>query len=76
VVESPQFASRDYFQSVEHSELGESFRYPGPFAKFSASPIEYRKRPPTVGEHNSELYGGELGLSEDEIAKLGRAGII
>ena len=47
VVESPQFASRDYFQSVAHPELGESFRYPGPFAKFSATPIEYRRRPPT-----------------------------
>ena len=76
VVESPQFASRDYFQNVAHPELGESFRYPGPFAKFSASPIEYRRRPPTVGEHNSEIYRDELGLSEREIAELTRAGII
>jgi crotonobetainyl-CoA:carnitine CoA-transferase CaiB-like acyl-CoA transferase len=76
VVESPQFASRDYFQKVAHPELGESFRYPGRFAKFSASPIEYRRRPPTVGEHNSEIYRDELGLPEGEIAKLARAGII
>ncbi len=76
VVESPQFASRDYFQRVAHPELGESFRYPGPFAKFSASPIEYRRRPPTVGEHNSEIYRDELGLSDGEIAKLTRAGVI
>jgi crotonobetainyl-CoA:carnitine CoA-transferase CaiB-like acyl-CoA transferase len=76
VVESPQFASRDYFQDVVHPELGESFLYPGPFAKFSASPIEYRRRPPTVGEHNSEIYRDELGLSEREIAELARAGII
>ena len=76
VVESPQFASRDYFQNVAHPELGESFRYPGPFAKFSASPIEYRRRPPTVCEHNFEIYRDELGLSEREIAELSRAGII
>ena len=76
VVESPQFASRDYFQSVAHPELGESFRYPGPFAKFSATPIEYRRRPPTVGEHNSEIYRDELGLSERDVAELTRAGII
>jgi crotonobetainyl-CoA:carnitine CoA-transferase CaiB-like acyl-CoA transferase len=76
VVESPQFASRDYFQNVAHPELGESFRYPGPFAKFSASPIEYRRRPPTVGEHNFEIYRDELGLSEREITELTRAGII
>src|SRR5271167_276987 len=76
VVESPQFASRGYFQKVEHPELGESFRYPGPFAKFSATPIECRLRPPTIGEHNSEIYRDELGLSEHEIAELSRAGII
>jgi crotonobetainyl-CoA:carnitine CoA-transferase CaiB-like acyl-CoA transferase len=76
VVESPQFASREYFQKVVHPELGASFLYPGPFAKFSATPIEYRLRPPTVGEHNSEIYRDELGLSEREIAELARAGII
>ncbi len=76
VVESQQFASREYFQNVAHPELGASFLYPGPFAKFSATPIEYRLRPPTVGEHNSEIYRDELGLSEREIAELARAGII
>ena len=76
VVESPQFASRDYFRQVAHPELGESFTYPGPFAKFSATPIEYRLRPPTVGEHNTEIYRDELGLSEMEIADLTRTGII
>jgi crotonobetainyl-CoA:carnitine CoA-transferase CaiB-like acyl-CoA transferase len=76
VVESPQFASRDYFQSVAHPELGESFRYPGPFAKFSSTPIEYGRRPPLVGEHNVEIYRGELGLSERQIAALARAGIV
>jgi crotonobetainyl-CoA:carnitine CoA-transferase CaiB-like acyl-CoA transferase len=76
VVESPQFASRDYFHNIAHPELGESFLYPGPFAKFSASPIEYRLRPPTVGEHNSEIFHDELGLSEREIADLTRTGII
>jgi crotonobetainyl-CoA:carnitine CoA-transferase CaiB-like acyl-CoA transferase len=76
VVESSQFASRGYFQNVAHPELDESFRYPGPFAKFGATPIEYRRRPPLVGEHNSEIYRGELGLSEREFAGLSRAGII
>jgi crotonobetainyl-CoA:carnitine CoA-transferase CaiB-like acyl-CoA transferase len=76
VVESPQFESRGYFQSVAHPELGKSFRYPGPFAKFSATPIEYQRRPPTIGEHNSEVYRDELGLSESAIAELARAGVI
>ena len=76
VVHSPQLASRGYFQPIAHPELGESFLYPGPFMKFGATPIEYRLRPPAVGEHNSEIYRGELGLSELEIASLAQAGII
>ncbi len=76
VVESPQFESRGYFQEVAHPELGQSFRYPGPFAKFSATPIEYRLRPPSIGEHNLEIYRDELGLSESEMAELTNTGII
>ncbi len=29
--------------------------YPGPFAKFSATPIQYRRPAPRLGEHNAEL---------------------
>ncbi len=76
VVESPQLAAREYFQKVEHPEHGRSFLYPGPFVKFSATPIEYRRRPPRVGEHNREVYRTELGLSEAEVAELERRGVI
>lgn len=76
VVESPQLESRGYFQTVEHPELGASFRYPGPFAKFSATPIQYRHRAPTVGEHNREVYRDEIMMSDREIAELVQKGII
>ncbi len=76
VVESPQLAAREYWQPVEHPELGRSFRYPGPFAKFGASPLKYRRRPPLVGEHNREIYGGELGIGDDQLAELARKEII
>ena len=55
VAESEQLAAREYWCSVEHPELGQALRYPGPFAKLSERPIVYRRRPPTVGEHNDEL---------------------
>ena len=62
VVESPQLSAREYFQMLEHPEHGREFLYPGPFARFSDSPIRYRRRPPRIGEHNDEIFA-ELGVS-------------
>jgi len=76
VVESTQLAARGYWRDVVHPELARTVRYPGPFAKLGATPIQYRRRPPTVGEHNVEVYSGELGLDGDTLARLGAAGII
>ncbi len=72
---NPQFIARDYWQTVEHPS-GASLTYPGPFARFSAQPIKYRRRPPKLSEHNREIYMDELGLREDEIAELTRKGIV
>jgi crotonobetainyl-CoA:carnitine CoA-transferase CaiB-like acyl-CoA transferase len=55
LVHSEQLASRNYWTPVEHDEIGRSITYPGPFAKFSGSPITYRRRPPLVGEHTAEV---------------------
>jgi crotonobetainyl-CoA:carnitine CoA-transferase CaiB-like acyl-CoA transferase len=76
VVESPQLAAREYFQELEHSEHGRKFLYPGPFARFSETPIRYRRRPPRIGEHNREIYVGELGMSEAKLDELSRAGVL
>jgi crotonobetainyl-CoA:carnitine CoA-transferase CaiB-like acyl-CoA transferase len=76
VVHSDQLAARGYWTTLEHPELGQSFRYPGPFAKFGATPLSYRRRPPTVGEHNREIYLGELGFTEQQVAELQRKGVI
>lgn len=76
VVNSPQLAARHYWCEIEHPELGEKFRYPGPFVKFSETPLTYRRRPPLIGEHNREVYVSELGMTEGEFADLQRRGII
>jgi crotonobetainyl-CoA:carnitine CoA-transferase CaiB-like acyl-CoA transferase len=55
VVESPQLAAREYWQRLYHPELAALISYPGPFARFSETPISYRRRPPTLGEHNDEI---------------------
>jgi crotonobetainyl-CoA:carnitine CoA-transferase CaiB-like acyl-CoA transferase len=35
-----------------------------------------QRRAPTLGEHNDDVYVGELGLSSDELAKLQREGAV
>ena len=75
VVKSPQLESRGYWQSIEHPELGRKFLYPGPFAKFSGTPLQYRRRPPMVGEHNREIYA-ELGIDDAALADLAAKGIV
>ena len=76
VAASEQLAARDFWREMEHPELSRTVRYPGPFAKFSETPLNYRRRPPTVGEHNREVYVEELGLSEERLAELQSSGVI
>jgi crotonobetainyl-CoA:carnitine CoA-transferase CaiB-like acyl-CoA transferase len=76
VLESPQLEARHYWQSLEHPEVGRSFRYPGPFVRFAETPISYRRRPPLVGEHNRQVYLEELGMPEDKYTHLVHNGIV
>jgi benzylsuccinate CoA-transferase BbsE subunit len=71
-----QLCARGYFVSVEHPELGRSFRYPGAPFRFSASPWHVYRRPPLVGEHTSEILRRELGLPAEYLVALAAGGII
>lgn len=55
VVRSPQLQAREYWQRLAQPVANELSAFPGPFAKFSAAPITYRRRPPRLGEHTSEV---------------------
>jgi crotonobetainyl-CoA:carnitine CoA-transferase CaiB-like acyl-CoA transferase len=76
VFASPQLKERGYWRTLEHPEIGRAFAYPGPFVRFGATPIGYRRRPPTIGEHNREIYVDELGVSENRMRELHRSGVI
>ena len=43
---------------------------------FSATPIEYRSAPPTLGQHTSEVLQEVLGLSDAEIGDLASRDIL
>jgi crotonobetainyl-CoA:carnitine CoA-transferase CaiB-like acyl-CoA transferase len=76
ILENTQLQSRDFWVNVEHPELGASINYPGPFLKASRTPPVIRRRAPLIGEHNDEVYKGELGLSEQELDTMCQDGVI
>jgi crotonobetainyl-CoA:carnitine CoA-transferase CaiB-like acyl-CoA transferase len=76
LLEHPQLIARNFFQPLEHSELGETLYYPGAPYQFSQTAWQLRRRAPLIGEHNEAIYGGELGLSQAELAVLMAAGAI
>ena len=70
IMESPQFKAREFFVPVAHPELGDTITYPGFPIKMTGFPYEPQRRAPLIGEHNEEVYMGELGLSREELARL------
>jgi crotonobetainyl-CoA:carnitine CoA-transferase CaiB-like acyl-CoA transferase len=70
VLEDVHFRARGFPVEVEHPELGKSFVYAGAPYQLPKSPWAIRRRPPLLGEHNREVYVGELGMSADELENL------
>ncbi|MBW2623434.1 MAG: CoA transferase, partial [Deltaproteobacteria bacterium] len=73
---SPQLSHRKFWKEVEHPELGASITYPGKWANNSETPPDISRRAPLIGEHNQEIYEGELSISQESRAELKQAGII
>lgn len=73
---NPQLIARDFWKKVKHPELKGTITYPGPFVIASESPVTISRRAPLIGEHNNEIYEGELGISKEQIAVLKEDGAI
>ena len=75
-LEDPHFSEdRAFFAQVEHPELGETYTYAG--RPYIANGTPWRTfRSPLLGEHNARVYGGELGMSEDDLARLAAEGVV
>lgn len=75
VVEDRHLHERGAIQRVDHPQLGE--------VVLPHSPLRFRETPmvplipsPGLGAHNSDIYGGWLGLPDDEIKGLHEEGVI
>ncbi len=73
LAKSPQLNARDWFEEIEHPELGDTLRYPGPPYRLSETPWRVDRRAPLLGEHNAEVLS-ELGYTGDEKEALFSSG--
>lgn len=76
IVESIQLDARKFWMKVEHPELGKSLTYVGTPFKSPQGERRRSHRAPLLGEHNTEVYQKELGLSRQQLALLKQAGVI
>ena len=76
IFENEQFRARENIIQVDHPTLG-SVALPGLIPKFSRTPgAVTHPGPEHPGAFNAEVYGGLLGLSVEEIERLGEEGVI
>ena len=74
LVSDPHLAEREFFSTVRHPVAGDTVMPGAPF-KMSDTPGDGAGPAPLLGEHTSELLS-EIGLSEEEVTDLQRAGVI
>lgn len=60
LAKNPQLEARHWFQDINHPELSDTLRYPGPPYRLSETPWRITRRPPLLGEHTNEVVG-EIG---------------
>ncbi len=70
----PQLAHRAFFRALPHPVLGTVQCLSAPFT-LSATPSRQERAGPMLGADNDHVFGGILGLREDERAALARDGV-
>jgi len=71
----PHVAARGDIVAVDDPVIG-PLRMQGVYPRFSRTPGAIRAGAPRLGAHNDEVYGGLLGLTAEERARLAREGVI
>ncbi|WP_330263391.1 formyl-CoA transferase [Streptomyces griseorubiginosus] len=74
IIEDRSLADNDMIVEVEHPQRG-AFTTVGNPLKLSDSPTTITT-PPLLGQHNEEIYIGELGLGDEELRLMKSGGVI
>jgi crotonobetainyl-CoA:carnitine CoA-transferase CaiB-like acyl-CoA transferase len=75
IATDPHYAARGNLLTVPDEELGE-VTMPGVIPKLTTTPGRVTHPGPALGAHNAEVYGGLLGRSDEDIARLRADGVI
>ena len=75
LLKDAQLHARGFIQEVDRAFMGPHPQPSMPFRE-TDKPFSIRCPPPTLGEHNREILGGLLGLSDAAIDQLARDGAI
>ena len=74
IIEDTSLAANNMIVTVDHPQRG-PFTTVGNPLKLSDSPTHITSSP-LLGQHNEEIYIGELGVSQDELPLLKEQGVI
>ncbi|NLT40520.1 MAG: CoA transferase [Clostridiales bacterium] len=74
ITNDPQYLESGMIIEIEHKDHGK-LKLPGFAPRLSENHIEY-KVSPALGENNREVYGGVLGLTDEEMEELVKAKVI
>ncbi len=75
IAENAHYRERGTLVEVEDPDYG-PLPMVAPLPRMSRTPGSIRSTGPGLGEHNTEIYQGVLGLGPDELAALGADGVI
>jgi crotonobetainyl-CoA:carnitine CoA-transferase CaiB-like acyl-CoA transferase len=75
ILDDPHFKARASFVDVPDPDLG-SVTMTAPTPRLSETPGRIRWAGPALGAHNREVLVTELGLTDGEVDRLGRAGVV
>ena len=75
VFADPQVRHRGMRVTAPHPAAGEVSMVANPI-KFSATPITHEVPPPLLGEHTDDVLRGVLGMKDEEISALRKAGAV
>jgi formyl-CoA transferase len=75
IINDPHYQAREMFEDATICD-GETVKIPTFVPKLSETPGKTEWIGPPLGAHNQEVYGGLLGMREDEIAQLQADGVI